>query len=96
MTGRLVALNKCPGVRPVGVGEVWRRLFAKIVIRATGGEATEACGTTQLCAGLQAGCEGGIGIASHLWDAHKEEEDWGFLLIDASNAFNELDRCHML
>jgi hypothetical protein len=24
-----------------------------------------------------------------LWDVHQQEEEWGFLLIDASNAFNE-------
>ena len=29
MSGRLIALDKQLGVRPVGVGETWRRLMAK-------------------------------------------------------------------
>jgi hypothetical protein len=32
-----------------------------------------------------------------MWESHKMEEDWGFLLIkDASNAFNEQNRTGML
>jgi hypothetical protein len=31
-----------------------------------------------------------------LWDLHETEENWGFLLIDASNAFNEQNPMEML
>ena len=31
-----------------------------------------------------------------LWEEHKKKEDWGFLLIDARNAFNEENRTAML
>ena len=31
-----------------------------------------------------------------LWEEHKKEEDWGFLLIDARNAFNEENRTAIL
>ena len=31
-----------------------------------------------------------------LWEEHKKEEDWGFLLIDAHNTFNEENRTAML
>ena len=57
---RLVALDKCPGVRPVGIGEVWRRAIAKCVLAECGDDAKAACGSTQLCAGLEAGIEGAI------------------------------------
>eukprot|EP00957_Ditylum_brightwellii_P158547 12068446-Ditylum_brightwellii.AAC.1 len=35
----LVALDKCPGTRPVGIGEIFRRLITKLVIRAAGEDA---------------------------------------------------------
>jgi hypothetical protein len=96
----LFGLDKCPGVRPVGAGagagESWRRLFAKVVLHFAGGEAKEACGIDQLCAGLEAGIEGGIHAINHLWKEHEEDNDWGFLLVDAKNTFNEMNRVAML
>ena len=58
MACRLVALNKRPGVRPVGIGETLRWALTKLVMRAAGGQAKTACGNLQLCAGLKAGIEG--------------------------------------
>jgi hypothetical protein len=96
MAGRLLALDKSPGIRPIGVGETWRRAIAKCILQAAGKDAKEACGTDQLCAGLEAGLEGGIHAAQHMWDEHHMEEEWGFLLVDARNAFNEQNRTGML
>ena len=96
MSGRLIALNKQPGIRPVGVGETWRRMMAKCLLKVAGPEAKTACGTTQLAAGLEAGVEGAIHAMRVLWEDHKKEEDWGFLLIDARNAFNEENWTAML
>ena len=31
-----------------------------------------------------------------LWAQHSQEEDWGFLLVDAQNAFNEENRTAIL
>ena len=60
MLGRLIGIDKCPGVRPVGVGETWRRMLVKCVLAVTGAEAKEACGTEQLYRGLEAVIKGGI------------------------------------
>jgi hypothetical protein len=60
MACRLVALDKCPGVRPVGIGEVYRRLMAKCLLEVTGHQATAAAGNLNLCAGLPAGIEGAV------------------------------------
>ena len=96
MAGRLIALDKNPGVRPIAIGEVLRRLIAKCVLSVAKGEAQEACGIDQLCGGLQAGIEGGVHAMHSMWETHKMEEEWGFLLIDARNAFNEVNRTVML
>ena len=54
----LVALDKRPGVRPVGISKTLRRALVKLVMRAPGYQAKTACGNLQLCAGLEAGIEG--------------------------------------
>ena len=38
---------------------------------------------------MEAGIEGSIHVMRVLWEYHSQEEDWGFLIIDAQNAFNE-------
>ena len=62
--GRLVALDKQPGVRPLGIGESWMRAVAKLVLAELGRDGKAACGSTQLCAGLEAGIEGAIHAAT--------------------------------
>ena len=96
MSGRLVGFDKMPGVRPLGIGDVLRRLIAKCIIFVTRSVAKTICKSTQLCAGLEGGVEGGVHAMEHLVSQHKDEEDWGFLVIDARNAFNELNRTLML
>jgi hypothetical protein len=36
--GRLIALDKCPGVRPVRISEIWSRLIAKVILVKAGQE----------------------------------------------------------
>ena len=55
---RLIGLDKCPGVRPIGSGDIFRRTFCKCLLAVTKSEATRACGIDQLCGGLEAGMEG--------------------------------------
>ena len=88
-------MDKCPGVRPISIGETIRRLTAKCASCVAGAETKNTCGTDQLCAGLEAGTEGGMHDITMEWDEHKHEEDWGFLIADARNAFNEPSRDQM-
>jgi hypothetical protein len=45
---------------------------------------------------LEAGIEVDIHAINKLWHDMKEEENWGFLLIDASNTFNKLNQTAIL
>ena len=86
---RLIPLNKNPGIRPIGVGEVLRRIIGKAVSWTLKEEFCEAAGPLQTCAGHQAGAEAAI----HGMRAVFEEEGTdAVLLVDASNAFNRMNR----
>ena len=86
---RLIALDKCPGVRPIGICETPRRIIAKAILTITKDDLQEAAGPRQLCAGQIAGTEAAIHAMRAIF-ADKESE--AILLVDASNAFNSLNR----
>ena len=60
MAYHLIALDKCPGVRPIGIGEVVRRIIAKAVLSIVKLYILEAAGPLQFCAGQDAGCEAAV------------------------------------
>jgi hypothetical protein len=78
----------------VRIADAFMRLKAKRVLFICRDEANNVCGLEQLFASLEAGIEqGGIQHAACLlWQTHVEEEEQGFLLVDANNAFNEGNR----
>ena len=57
---RLIPLDKCPGVRPIGVGEVPRRIIAKAILCTIGKDVEEAAGSLQICASQDGGCEAAV------------------------------------
>ena len=60
LASRLIALDKNPGVRPIRVGKVLRRVVAKAALHNTSMDILKAAGGIQLCAGHISGCEAGI------------------------------------
>ena len=96
MSGCLNKLYKQPGICPVDVRATWRRLFAKIVLTVTGLEANMVCQDDLMCAGLKAGIDGAIHGVQALRDEKLSIEEWVFLLVDAKNAFNEINRVGIL
>ena len=86
---RLIALDKCPGVCLIGVGEFVRRIVGKAVLATVKLDILEAIGPLQLCAGQDAGSEAAIHAMHSLF---AEEDTEAALLVNASNAFNSLNR----
>ena len=86
---RLVPLDKNPGIRPIGIWEVLRRIIGKILSHHCKDEIKEAAGPLQTCAGHGAGAEAAIHSMRSIFE---QEETDAVLLIDAGNAFNCLNR----
>ena len=86
---RLIALDKNPGVHPIGIGDTARRIIAKAILAATKVDIQEAAGSLQLCAGQISGIEAAVHAVDSLF---QQEETEAILLVDASNAFNSLNR----
>ena len=60
IASRLVPLDKKPGLRPISVGEVLRRIAGKEVMSIVKDDVTMAAGNLQLCRGQVAGCEAAV------------------------------------
>ena len=85
---RLIALDKCPSVRPIGIGEVARQIICKAILTILNSDILDAAGPLQLRAGQDSGCETAVHTIRHLYSDPDIE---GFLLVDVSNAFNNLN-----
>ena len=86
---RLIALDKCPGVRPIRIGETARRILGKAIANALSDDIQSAAGPLQVCAGHQSGCEAAVHAMRQLFKAPETE---AVILVDAANAFNSLNR----
>ena len=93
LANRGIAIKKCLGLRPVGVGEMVRRIIGKAVMSVTGEKVQEAVGALQLCGGQPAGVESAIHAMRSFLD---DDQSDGILLIDADNAFNRVNRATAL
>ena len=86
---RLIALDKNAGVRPIGIGDTARRIIAKAVLSEAKPDIQEASGCLQMCGGQIAGIEAAVHAVRTAFDSRDTE---AVLLVDATNAFNSLNR----
>ena len=86
---RLIPLDKDPGLRPIGIGEVLRRIMGKMVVHVLKPDLQEGAGELQMCVGQEGGCEAGVHAMS---DMYEEEDTHGIIQVDANNAFNVINR----
>ena len=94
LASRLVPLDKDPGssvpaIRPIGIGEVLRRIMGKAVTQHLSGDIQHACGTLQTSTGIEAGVEATVHAMKKIFD---DEGSDIVMLVDADNAFNRLNR----
>ena len=86
---RLIALDKCPGVRPIGIGELACCILGKAILAIVSGDIQEIAGALQLCAGQKAGCDVAVHAMRQIFEDTNTQD---VLFVDASNAFNNLNR----
>ena len=89
VSNRLVPLKThSSDVRPIGI-EVLRRIIEKCVMDIAKEDVQKAVGNLQMCTGQHSGAEAAVHAMRELYD---DTECEAVLLVDASNAFNTLNR----
>ena len=72
-------------MRPIGIGEVTRRILGKYISWVLRKDIQQAAGPLQTVTGLQGGAEAAIHSMKLIFE---QESTDGVILVDASNAFN--------
>ena len=87
---RLIPLKKDDdGVRPIGVGETLRRIIGKALGWTLKDDIQEIAGPLQVATGLESGAEAAIHAMRNIFES---EDCEAVILVDATNAFNVLNR----
>ena len=92
INNRLVPLKMHSNdVRPIGKGEVLRRIIGKCAMDIAKEDVQKAVGNLQVCAGQHAGA-----AIYAMRELYNDKECEAVLLVEASNAFNTLNREAMM
>ena len=82
----LIALDKYPGIRPVGICKTPRRIITKAILFATKGDHQEAAGPKQ--PGTSAAIEATVHAMRSIFSS---DDTKAIFLVDTSNDFNSLN-----
>ena len=77
----------------IGIGEVLRRIIGKSVMHVIKQDVSVSAGPLQLCASQPSGCEAAVHAVREIFN---DEDCDAVILVDASNAFNSINRKAML
>ena len=72
---QLVALDKCPDVRPIGIGEVMRRMTGRIIVNCIRQDLTSLGGNMKLSLVQKCGIEHAIHLLRHKFDDPKKRSN---------------------
>ena len=91
VAARLIPLDKNlgAGVRPIGIGEILRRITSSATVTMLKPELIEHTALLQTRAGVQGGIEASIHGMKKIWQDPATE---CIILIDTTNAFNKMCR----
>ena len=84
-----MVLDKCPGVRPIDIGEIRLCITGRIIVNCIRQVLTSLGGNMQLCLGQNCGIEHAIHSLRLSFD---DPENEAILIFDAKNAFSEFNR----
>ena len=79
--GRLIALDKNPGVRPIRIGDTARRIIAKAILNITRQDIEEAAGSIQLCAGQMSGIEAAVHAVHTFFQRDERQRPYCWLML---------------
>ena len=85
----LIPLDKNPGLRPIGIGEVLRRIIGKAVTTVLMPDLKESVDGVQMCVSSEGGAEAAVHA---MCDIFSEGSCQGAIQVDANNAFNSINR----
>ena len=81
---RLITMDKCPGVRPIGIGDTTHRIISKAVLTIGGPDIQQVAGHRQMCGGHISGVKAAVHATRF---AFESEESEAVILVDATNPF---------
>ena len=85
---RLIPPDKDPGLKPIGVGEVLRKIAGKVKISVLKNYIINCTGSWQICVAREAGIEEAVHSLNSICN---DENNDSVLLVNASNALNFLN-----
>ena len=85
---RVIPLDKDPGLRPIGIGEVSRRIIGKWSFMSSNQNYKKEPANFK-CVWANRVCEAGVHA---MYDLYQDEDSHGIIQIDANNAFNVINR----
>ena len=86
---RLISLEKNLELRPIGLGNVFRKIVRKDIVSTLRDDIITPVGPLQVCVGQESGCEAAVYA---MYKMYKEEYIEAVLLVDAANVFNSVKR----
>ena len=86
---RLIPLDKYSGMRPIGIGETMRSILAKAVMAIVRDDIQCCVGSLQVCDGQEGCAEAEVHAMRTIFQAYDAD---CVLMVDATNAFNSLNR----